>query len=113
MIEGQCITAVIAHHGMGAKIKLTKLSAVPNPVAPTPSVENYTPGLIHEGVSLPNEYWIIGTLLRAIQVGEAIEVDRTNRNGIEVHGYFQSTPVTEIKDNLIRTRNSEYLIEYL
>jgi hypothetical protein len=95
------------------KVVLKKIAAVSTPLAPTPHAEDFIPGADNPGVSLPIEYTVEGVLITPIVIGQRVMIDRTKRNGIEVPGWFESTPVKEIKGNIFTTANSVYQIEYL
>ena len=96
-------------------MKLTKLQPAPNPVCPTPKMEDYILGDDNPGVSLPVDYWIEGHLIGEIKEGAPINVERHSRNGVTKLGLFSSSPVRKIvrKDGVIyaTTDNSIYKIE--
>jgi hypothetical protein len=102
---------------LGPKVRMSKIDIAENPSSPTPSAENYTPGLLNEGVSLPLEYTVEGYLEGPLEKGCSIDIDRRKRNGIEVRGFLHSSPIQEIQatlqGTLVTTANSIYLIEYL
>lgn len=50
-------------------------------------------------------------MLTKLQVGEQICIFRTHRNGIEIPGFFHSSVILDIQDELvIRTKNSLWII---
>lgn len=56
-------------------------------------------------------YCLRGFLLTKLQVGEQICIFRTHRNGIEIPGFFHSSVIHDIQDELvIRTRNSLWIL---
>lgn len=62
-------------------------------------------------------YWVQGFLLRDIEVGRSIVLDRHNRNGTEIKGVFNTSPVKSITRQgnllLIDTENSKYQVEFV
>lgn len=67
---------------------------------------------------LHNGYWVQGFLIGEIEVGKQILLDRRIRNGIEVLGRFNTSPVKTIDKNIenvlvITTENSVYRVEFL
>lgn len=96
------------------KIRIKKISQADDALCLAADKTEHVPG--SEGIpgkSLPVEYEIEGYLVRPIEVGRGIEVDRQKRNGIIAMGSFTTSPVKSIHDNLIRTGNSIYQIEFL
>lgn len=63
-----------------------------------------------DGVLIEN-YNLKGYLFRDIQLGEKIMVGRFERNGLEVIGVFESTPIEQIDGNILTTKNSKWKIE--
>ena len=98
---------------MRQKVKIQKIRAADNALAPTPDSKDYVPGKVNEGVSLPAEYCIEGYLLKAIEHGASVAVDRYVRNGVSASGMFVSSPVIEFDSTTFTTYNSIYSIEYL
>jgi hypothetical protein len=99
-------------------VRLTKVSAVPNPLCPTPLAENYIQGTDNGDVSLPLDYVAEGYLLGEVKVGLSLRMDRRIRNGIPVDGLFESTTILDrtictLDNNIqyITTRNSIYRLE--
>jgi hypothetical protein len=91
------------------KIKLNKIAEVPEPDCRASSWDRHVPGQCSDGVhSLPIDYEIVGYLNTPIKVGQPIDVNRTERNGVEIEGHFVSTPVQRIDGTRITTRNSIY-----
>lgn len=91
-----------------AKVKLNKVSASENPVCLPGHWNTYQAGELNSGVSLPVDYEIIGTIERPPMVGQSVRVRRTNRNGVEVLGEFESTEVVELTADGFKTLNSVY-----
>ena len=56
-------------------------------------------------------YWIIGTVLNELSVGEPLQMYRHSRNGVVVPGLFQTSLVTEIDGDYFTTTNSVYKLE--
>ena len=98
---------------MRKRVKIQKLRAAVNALAPTPDHKDYVPGEVNEGMSLPVEYCIEGYLLKPIEHGESVAVDRYARNGVPAAGMFVSSPVIEFDSTTFTTYNSIYSIEYL
>ena len=98
------------------KTKITKISAVDNPVVPTASVEQYECGYLNN-LSPFVDYWVTGKLVKPIVVGESILLERDCRNGVKVEGLFVSSVVRAIKGgklspaHIIETDNSIYRVE--
>lgn len=96
-------------------MKLTKLQPAPNPVCPTPKMEDYILGDDNPGVSLPVDYWLEGDLIGEIREGFPIVIERHSRNGVAKLGLFSSSPVRSLvkKDGTLyaTTDNSIYKIE--
>ncbi len=56
-------------------------------------------------------YCLRGFMLTKLQVGEQICIFRTYRNGIEIPGFFHSSVIYDIQNELvIRTRNSLWIV---
>jgi hypothetical protein len=56
-------------------------------------------------------YCLRGFMLTKLRVGEQICIFRTHRNGIEIPGFFHSSVIVNIQDELVvRTRNSLWII---
>jgi len=96
---------------MSKLFKITKLAAVENPDFPTPDKKDYVFGKENEGVSLPTDYYVIGTLLKPITKGESIEMLRINRNGVSCPGMFMTSLVKEFDGKMVETANSKYIVE--
>lgn len=98
----------------GDYIKLTKLAASLNPEFPTPPLATYKQGDINEGVSLPAEYWVTGSLRYDVVVGAGVFVNRDCRNGEPCEGIMQTSPIHKInEDGTLETLNSVYKLEIL
>lgn len=60
----------------------------------------------------PNvDYWVEGEIIEGPTVGESLLMKRKIRNGIEVDGYFSTSPITKITADGFHTMNSEYKVE--
>jgi hypothetical protein len=99
----------------GSYIRCLKLNAVTNAPDPTPSIDDFILGEHNPGKSVPNDYWVTGTLLKDIAVGDRICIARDVRNGIRSYGSFTSSEIENIDqdgENLkISTLNSVYLLQ--
>jgi hypothetical protein len=98
----------------GDKIVMKKIGRPANPEFETPSWDEHEEGKVNEG-TLPVFYKVKGSLLSDIEEGSSILLERTWRNGKEVQGITQSSPVQEINqitENQIEvdTLNSIYQI---
>ena len=96
--------------------KITKLSAVKNPVVQSAqSVDEYRESLhTYDETLSPNvDYWMIGELISGPVLGESVILQRSNRNGIEMPGVFTSSIVTKITEAGFETMNSNYKMEAL
>jgi|LakMenEpi03Aug12_release.lakeMendotaPanAssembly.Ray.scaffolds.fasta_scaffold164734_4 hypothetical protein len=96
------------------KTKITKISAVDNPLVPTASVEQYECGHLND-LSPFDGYWVTGKLVKPIVVGESILLERDCRNGVKVDGMFVSSTVKKTGKNygklFVFTDNSIYRVE--
>jgi len=63
--------------------------------------------------SLQKDYWLAGFLINPIKVGEEIVVYRQVRNGVVTPGFFTSSPVDKIEEQLIYTQNSIWRLEII
>lgn len=99
------------------QVKVKKISVAAEPDAITPKWEEYIPGKDNGDVSLPVEYEIEGKEIAPLSVGDSYSVLRTKRNGVNVDGYFITSPVVHIningKHGMFTTKNSVYTIEFL
>lgn len=100
------------------KIRLQKISAVENPVCPTPDMKDFVPGVDNGPVSLPEGYTVEGTMEAEAEIGKSIIIARTHRNGVASNGLTETTPVVAIRrinqDKLqITTANSVYILEHV
>jgi hypothetical protein len=104
---------------MKQKYRLTKINKVENPLAETAnSVDEYRESLdLWNGYELsPSiDYYVEGTLVDVPTLGQCLEIERTNRNGVEVYGIMSTTKIKafEQMDGYIelRTENSIYRLE--
>ena len=104
---------------MKQKYRLTKINKVENPIAKTASsVDEYRNSLDEsEELSPSIDYYVEGTLLTEPTIGQSLEIERTNRNGVEIYGVMSTTRIKSIEqmDGYIelRTENSVYRLEEL
>ena len=92
------------------QVRIQKLKPTGNPLAPTPSKEGYAYGQINHNVSLPKGYIAEGTLMEDVVEGKPVFILRSSRNGVEIAGLFNTTPVVKIDGNKVYTKNSVYEI---
>jgi len=103
----------------GNDVRITKFAESENPKFTSADIRNYKHGEENEGVSLPIDYWIEGTLLESVDEGRHIVVDRRIRNGVSMPGIFRTSRVTKIEKSgagicdVVETQNSKYMIEVL
>jgi hypothetical protein len=102
---------------MKQKYRLTKINKVENFLAETAnSVDEYRNSLDDgEELSPSIDYYVEGTLIDVPTLGQCLEIERTNRNGVEVYGIMSTTRIKEFEqmDGYIelRTENSIYRLE--
>ena len=94
------------------KIRITKIDALENPLAPSSTWEGWKPGEFNSG-SPPVHYELIGYLLRPIRLHESLIALRAERNGIQEFGIFCTTPVTSFTDGILTTQNSLYFVKII
>lgn len=70
------------------------------------------------GIPLEEGYWIVGELIRPLEIGQPVIVHREMRNGVAVPGTFTTSLICEIEGYptldgaaTIKTENSVYRIE--
>lgn len=93
---------------MSHRIHIEKVAEVKSGLPANPKGAHVPGEEQNENFSLPIEYWIEGTLINPIEVGNPVCIQRDNRNGIKIDGYFTSTNVTEVTTNQFKTQNSVY-----
>jgi hypothetical protein len=92
-------------------VRLQKLRAVDDPVAPPGDPSTYPYGrLPGRFESLPVGYWFEGWLVYPPIVGKRVAVLRLVRNGLRRPGVFWSTQVTSAEPRQFCTINSVYKI---
>ena len=102
---------------MKQKYRLTKINKVKNPLAETAnSVDEYRNSLDGSIELSPSiDYYVEGTLIDVPTLGQCLEIERTNRNGVEVYGVMSTTRIKafEQMDGYIelKTENSVYRLE--
>jgi hypothetical protein len=93
-------------------VRLQKLRAVEDPVAPPGDPSTYPYGHLPDKLeSLPVDYWFEGWLVHPPIVGNRVAVIRLVRNGLRRPGVFWSTRVTHVGCGHFHTVNSVYRIE--
>lgn len=99
----------------GDKVQILKISEVAGTQFPAADnrewIQGGFNGKLHK--SLPIAYTLKGILLNDIVVGEQVQVDRTERNGVKEVGSFVTSPVMKVTECGFATQNSVYLIEQL
>jgi hypothetical protein len=95
---------------VGDYVRITKRKTANNPVTESAKSEEYVYGEIN-ALSLPVDYWLEGYLEAPIIPGHPVLVDRRVRNGVNVFGHFESTPVVGYSKDHFTTLNSVYSIE--
>jgi hypothetical protein len=92
-------------------VRLQKLRAVENPVAPPGVPSTYPYGRFPQRFeSLPVDYWFEGWIVCPPIVGKRVAALRLDRNGLRRPGVFWSTQVTAVEAGHFRTKNSVYKI---
>ena len=96
-------------------VRIQKMSFSDVPNVPTPDWLGFVEGKENPGKSIPNGYWVEGTMVTEPQEGMSIIIDRKVRNGVKVDGAFQTSlvaSITEIAQGSLRveTRNSVYIL---
>jgi hypothetical protein len=92
-------------------VRIRKLGPAPEANFEPGEWEDYQIGQKNPGVSVPTDYWLEGYLRGPIEVGKPVVIDRTSRNGVEISGLFESSPVVAILDGGFETENSVYQLE--
>lgn len=90
-------------------IRLTKMSPAESAGAPAGCTENYRPGELNPGWSLPVAYEVEGWLLHPPKVGDGVTVLRVSRNGVMCPGVLRTTPVVSVGHREFTTANSTYV----
>lgn len=93
-------------------IILQKVAAAESPLARTPLAEEFVPGGINIGVSVPIDYEVQGVLMEDVTVGCCLSLFRTHRNGVQSEGVMSTSPIVSIDTDgeymRISTANSIY-----
>lgn len=103
----------------GRKVGVKKLKQSEKPFCRTPTFEEYKNPSTDDLLSLPNNYNIEGVAFNNVVEGQAFQVARTKRNGIEAEGWFHTSIIKDImvredkKSAIFTTMNSIYSIEIL
>ena len=96
---------------IGTSVRVSKIATANNPVSEPCAWEDWVAGSADNVGSLPIDYELRGFLLQPVTVGCPMVILRTERNGVEVLGMFESTPVCAIADGVVETFNSRYLVD--
>jgi hypothetical protein len=98
------------------RVRITKIGVNPDAEFPTAVKEEYKHGVANEK-SPYVDYYVEGTLLRELEVGYGVLMQRDNRNGVSCVGMFSTSPVREIIISdfatTFKTINSIYKVEKL
>lgn len=97
----------------GTLVKLEKLQASPAAILPTPNMQDYRPGEQNFGKSLPVGYTIEGKLMRNVEVGKTLFLERHKRNGEAVFGMTETSEIIAIQGDILLTQNSVYRVTEL
>lgn len=99
------------------KVKVVKIGESAIPQVKSGDWGNYSLGQVNPNVSIPIEYELEGELVGGINVGDALVVARTSRNGIPAYGVFCTSTIKAVakseKSITVETNNSFYLITEL
>jgi hypothetical protein len=97
----------------GTTVKLEKLQASPAAILPSPSMKDYKPGEVHYGVSIPVGYSMEGILLRDVEIGQPLLMERHKRNDVVVFGMTETSAIMAIQGDILLTQNSVYRMTVL
>jgi hypothetical protein len=102
----------------GAHVELTKLGDKDSPEVPTPAWDKYKLGERNDGLSVPSGYSVKGHLIRGVNPGFSVLVERYERNGETIDGYMETSTVKEVEHKspwkiVFTTRNSRYCLTFL
>lgn len=92
-------------------VQLLKTAVAPEARVPPGDPATFPYGRRAEGTSLPVNYALQGWMEGMPTLGRGVTIWRTNRNGVQVFGYFNSTEVVDVGDRIFVTRNSRYYWE--
>jgi hypothetical protein len=95
----------------GAFVRIIKRAQSSSPFVPAGEWGSYIPGAWPQSTSLPVDYEIVGYLVDDIEVDKPVRLLRIARNGTEILGIYQSTPVLELRSDGYITRNSVYSVD--
>lgn len=91
------------------KVKIKKLSANENPIFPAGNKKDYKVGQVpSENVSLFVDYEVQGAIDSPPEVGTAVRMLRTQRNGVESLGIFATSLINKVEGDKFYTANSIY-----
>lgn len=88
-----------------------KIAISRNPVAPAAPPDLWDQEAHALARSLPIDYEMEGHLLEPLRVGGIIRLRRFRRNHVRADGHFESSEIVAIREPLVETRNSIYLVE--
>jgi hypothetical protein len=98
---------------MSKKIFIEKISEIAGGL-PARSMKDHVAGQYQgDNYSIPVEYNLEGNLMSDIEIGENVFVERFMRNGVEAHGMFATSRVTEVGKNYFKTQNSVYRYKFI
>ena len=97
----------------GGLVELAKIDGAPDAAIQSGSWTDYPLGSTDVNTSLPVGYVLIGILLEPPHIGRPVRILRLERNGVEVLGFFKSSPVTQLTANGFLTLNSVYRLRRL
>jgi hypothetical protein len=91
------------------KVKIRKIEHLDDANYKSNSASDQEAGYMTEGI--PDNYEVEGVLVEDVKVGSCIELHRNKRNGVSAIGYFRTSQIKAISDNIAKTQNSYYIIE--
>lgn len=101
----------------GLAVRVRKVAATADPRVATAEWDNYIPGQDNGMISPPVEYEVAGVCVVDIQEEGFIYLDRFERNGEKVGGFFRSSRIQKITPDggcyQVATHNSVYLVKPL
>lgn len=92
----------------GNKVQLQKITHLDEACYSNEDANNSPDGQKSDGI--PEGYILRGELLSDIVIGDPIIMLRHNRNGVDALGITQTTLVTEIVGEFVKTNNSTYKV---
>lgn len=95
------------------KVKLEKLDQVQGAQFQSGVSSEWKHGQENPAKSLPVGYSLEGVLLEDVILGRSLYLYRTKRNDVETSGLTETSPITNIQNNYLHTKNSIYRITEL